>query len=67
MEQFFYDLAYWFDYSFHGALDHPLLSGIAVAGALIVYQLVGAMKLVISLITVAVAALTALWLGLFLL
>ena len=67
MNEILYDLTYWFDYSTRMVLDYPLLSVTAVVGAVICHQAIGAMKLIVSVITFVVAALTALLLGWFLL
>jgi hypothetical protein len=60
MNQIMYDLTYWFDYSMRMVLHHPLLSLTAVVGAFLFHQVLGAMKLITSVITFALAALTAL-------
>ena len=63
MDQFMYDLAYWFDYSMRMVLDHPLISVTAAVAAFLAYQVLHAMKLILSVVTFAVATLTALLLG----
>ena len=63
MDQFMYDLAYCFDYSMRMVLDHPFLSVVAVVAAFLAYQALSAMKLILSVITFALAALTALLVG----
>ena len=63
MDQILYDLTYWFDYSMRMVLDHPLVSLTAVVAALLAYQALSAMKLIVSVITYALAALAALLLG----
>lgn len=60
MDQIMYDLTYWFDYSVRMVLDHPLISVTAVVGGFLFYQALGAMKLIIGAIIVALVALTAL-------
>ena len=60
MNQIMSDLTYWFDYTMRMVLHHPLTSLTAVASAFLFYQALGAMKLITSVITFALAALTAL-------
>ncbi len=48
MTRIMYDLTYWFDYSIHMVLNHPLISAAAVLGAFVFYQTVGAIKLLLS-------------------
>ena len=48
MNRIMYDLTYWFDYSIHMVLNHPLISAAAVLGAFVFYQTVGAIKLLLS-------------------
>ena len=60
MDQIMYDLTYWFDYTMRMVLHHPLTSLIAVVGAFLFHQALGAMKLITSVITFALAGLTAL-------
>jgi hypothetical protein len=48
MNQIMYDLTYWFDYSMHVVLNHPLISAAAVLGAFLFHQTVGAFKLILS-------------------
>ena len=48
MNRIMYDLTYWFDYSIHMVLNHPLVSAAAVLGAFVFYQTVGAIKLILS-------------------
>ncbi len=48
MNRIMYDLTYWFDYSIHMVLNHPLISAAAVLGAFVFYQTVGAIKLILS-------------------
>ena len=63
VNQIMYDLTYWFDYTTRMVLNHPLISVTAVVGAFLFQQTLGAMKLISSVITFALAALTALFLG----
>ena len=63
VNQILYDLTYWFDYSTHMVLHHPLISVAAVVGAFLFHQVLGAMKLISSVLTLALAMLTALFLG----
>ena len=63
VNQIIYDLTYWFDYTKGMVLNHPLTSVTAVVGAFLFQQTLGAMKLISSVITFALAALTALFLG----
>ena len=60
MNQIMNDLTYWFDYTMHMVLHHPLTSLTAAVGAFFFHQALGAMKLITSVITFALAALTAL-------
>lgn len=60
MDQLINDLTYWFDYTMRMVLHHPLTSLTAVVGAFLFHQALGAMKLITSVITFALAALTAL-------
>ena len=60
MDQIMNDLTYWFDYTMRMVLHHPLTSLIAVVGAFLFHQALGAMKLITSVITFALAGLTAL-------
>ena len=60
MNQIMSDLTYWFDYTMHMVLHHPLTSLIAIVGAFLFHQALGAMKLITSVITFALAGLTAL-------
>jgi hypothetical protein len=62
MNQIMNDLTYWFDYSMHMVLHHPLTSLTAVVGAFLFHQALGAMKFITSVIAFALAALTALFL-----
>ena len=62
MNQIMNDLTYWFDYTMRMVLHHPLTALTAVVGAFLFHQALGAMKLITSVITFALAALTALWL-----
>ena len=63
VNQILYDLTYWFDYSMHMVLHHPVISVAAVVGAFLFHQALGAMKLISSVIAFALATLTALFLG----
>ena len=63
LNQIMYDLTYWFDYSTHTVLNHPVISVAAVLGVFLFQQALSAMKLISSVITFALAALTALFLG----
>jgi hypothetical protein len=60
MNQIMYDLTYWFDYSTRMLLHHPLISVTAVVGAFVFHQALSAMKLITSVITFSLAAITAL-------
>jgi hypothetical protein len=63
LNQIMYDLTYWFDYSMRMVLNHPVISVTAVLGAFLFHQALSAMKIISSVITFALAALTALFLG----
>jgi hypothetical protein len=56
LNQIVHELTYWFDYGMHMVLNHPLVSAAAVLGAFLLYQTVGAIKLILSL---GLAVLTA--------
>jgi hypothetical protein len=56
MNQIMYDLTYWFDYSMHMILNHPLISAAAILGAFLFYQTVGAIKLILSFCVAVVTA-----------
>ena len=43
MDQIMYDLTYWFDYTMRMVLHHPLTSLIAVVGAFLFHQALGAL------------------------
>ena len=60
MNQIMNDLTYWFDYTTRMVHHHPLTALTAVVGAFFFHQALGAMKLITSVITFALAALTAL-------
>jgi hypothetical protein len=63
LNQIMYDLTYWFDYGMSMVLKHPVISAAAVLGAFLFHQALSAMKLISSVITFALAALTALFFG----
>ena len=63
MNQIMYDLTYWFDFTTRVVRHHPLISVAAVVVAFLFYQALGVMKLIGTVISFALAAVTALFLG----
>ena len=55
VNQIMYDLTYWFDYTTRMMLNHPLISVTTVVGAFLFHQILGAMKLISSVITFALS------------
>ena len=59
VNQILYDLTYWFDYSTHMVLHHPLISVATVLVAFLFYQALSVMKLIGTIISFGLAVVTA--------
>jgi cytochrome c oxidase assembly factor CtaG len=57
--QIIYDLTYWFDFSMRMVLNHPLFSLATLLVAYLFYQALGTLKLLGTLISFGLAAVTA--------